>query len=304
MQIRLLEYFIALDRERHFARAAASCKVSQPTLSAGLVTLEEQLGKRLVERDRRFIGLTPEGEAALPWAQQIVAAFHGLTSAAHALKGPLRGVLRLGAIPAAMPITGYAARTFGRLHPQLELSIRSLTSREIERQLAAFELDAGLTYIDHEPPANVVSVPLYSERVMVVMAQDACAGMGDSIGWDAALAHPLCLLHQGMQNRRILDEQLARRGLSVAPQVTADSYVTLLAMVQSGAYATIMPDSYAALVPGWARMIPLDPPVEPSRIGLVVADRTPLSPFAIAALTMAEHLHADEGDRDSLSNMA
>jgi len=100
MQIRLLEYFIALDREQHFARAAAFCNVSQPTLSAGLAALEEQLGKRLVERDRRFIGLTPEGKAVLPWAQQIVAGFQGLTSAALSLKGPLKGLMRLGVIPA------------------------------------------------------------------------------------------------------------------------------------------------------------------------------------------------------------
>ncbi len=65
MQIRLLRYFVALAREEHFARAAATCNVTQPTLSAGIATLEEQLGKRLVMRDRRYIGLTPEG-AAMP----------------------------------------------------------------------------------------------------------------------------------------------------------------------------------------------------------------------------------------------
>lgn len=290
MQIRLLEYLVALDRERHFGRAAESCHVSQPTLSAGLAALEEQLGKRLVERDRRFIGLTPEGEAVLPWAQQIVAGFHGLTSAAHSLRGPLKGILRLGVIPAAIPITAALAETLARLHPALELSIRSLTSREIERQLAAYELDAGLTYIDHEPPANVVSVPLYSERAMFVVARaSALAGMA-SIDWAEALAQPLCLLHQEMQNRRILDAQIASLGLEVRPQATADSYVTLLSMARSGAFATIMPDSYAGMMPDWARMIPFDPPALHSRIGLIVADRTPLSPLAIAALTMAEHL--------------
>lgn len=290
MQIRLLEYLVALDRERHFARAAQACNVSQPTLSAGLVALEGQLGKRLVERDRRFIGLTPEGEAVLPWAQQIVAGFQGMTSAAHSLKGPLKGMLRLGAIPASMPIIGRAAETLRRLHPLIELSIRSLTSREIERQLAAFELDAGLTYIDHEPPTNVVTVPLYSEHAMLVVARDGPLASLPQVAWSDALRLPLCLLHQGMQNRRILDEQLATHGLAIVPQATADSYITLLAMVRAGAYATIIPDSYAPLAPDWARMIPFDPPAEASRIGLIVANRTPLPPLAIAALTMAEHL--------------
>lgn len=290
MQIRFLEYFVALARDRHFGRAAAACHASQPTLSAGLVALEEQLGRRLIERDRRFIGLTPEGHAVLPWAQQIVAALDGLTAAAGSARGPLRGMLRLGAIPASMPATGFIAQTLRLIHPDVQLAVRSLTSREIERGLAAFDLDAGLTYIQHEPPAHVVSVPLYGERPMFVVADGFPLASTVGIGWAEALRHPLCLLHQDMQNRRILDEQLKRHGLVARPSVSADSYITLLAMARSGAFAAIMPDSYATLLPEWARMLPFDAPAPPSLIGLIVADHTPLSPMAIAALTMAERL--------------
>ena len=57
-----LEYLMALSRERHFGRAAETCGVTQPTLSAGIKQLEEQLGVLLVQRGSRFIGFTPEGE--------------------------------------------------------------------------------------------------------------------------------------------------------------------------------------------------------------------------------------------------
>ncbi len=295
MQIRLLEYFIALAAERHFARAAQACNVSQPTLSAGLAALEEQLGRRLVERDRRFIGLTPEGTAVLPWAQQLVAAFQGLTVAAGAARGPVRGRLRLGAIPAAAPSLGFLAALVGRAHPEVELDIRSLTSREIERDLAAFELDAGITYLDHEPPAHVIAAPLYGERAMFVAAEGFPLIDRRSVGWGEAIAQPLCLLHQGMQNRRILDEQLARRGLVAQPRATADSYVTLLSMARSGAFATIMPDSYAALLPNWARMRPFEEPANLSRIALIVPDRSPLSPLATVALSVARRVQLPDG---------
>ena len=165
-----------------------------------------------------------------------------------------------------------------------------MTSREIERGLAAFDLDAGLTYIEHEPPRHVVGVPLYGERPTFVVADSYGLSGAASIAWADALTHPLCLLNQDMQNRRILDEQLQRHGLTAKPSVSADSYVTLLAMARSGAFAAIMPDSYATLLPGWARMLPFDEPAEPSLIGLIVADHTPLSPMAIAALTIAERL--------------
>ena len=85
MQTRLVEYFLALEREGHFARAAALCHVSQPTLSAGIATLETQLGKRLIRRDRKYAGLTPEGEAILPWARQLC--FQSFQKTRHSLLG-------------------------------------------------------------------------------------------------------------------------------------------------------------------------------------------------------------------------
>ena len=63
---RQLEYLVALDRERHFGRAAAACHVSQPALSEAIRSLERELGVPLVVRGRRFEGLTPEGERVTP----------------------------------------------------------------------------------------------------------------------------------------------------------------------------------------------------------------------------------------------
>jgi DNA-binding transcriptional LysR family regulator len=291
VNLRLLEYFVAVAREQHFARAAAACNVSQPTLSAGIAALEEQLGRRLIQRDRRFTGLTDEGRAALPWAQQAIAMIEGLEHAAELAHGPLTGTLRLGVIPAAMPVVGQFARALSAAHAGLALSVRSLTSREIERGLAAFELDAGITYLDHEPPTSVLAAPLYAERSMFLCHRDRlddCA----AIGWSKALSFPLCLLHAGMQNRRILDDHLSRKGLAVRASATADSYVALLAMVEAGPFATIVPDTYADIIPsgGWARIVPFDDPLPPSRIGLIVLDRAPIGPLASAALATARSL--------------
>src|SRR3546814_17800775 len=94
MQTRLVGYFLSLEREGHFARAAARCNVSQPTLSAGIATLEAQLGKRLIRRDPKYAGLTAEGVAILPWARQLIAAAEALGQAAETARGPLKGELR------------------------------------------------------------------------------------------------------------------------------------------------------------------------------------------------------------------
>ncbi|MGH8476376.1 MAG: LysR family transcriptional regulator, partial [Methylococcales bacterium] len=78
MFIRQLYYLIALSREKHFARAAEACHVSQPTLSAGIQHLEDELGVAIVKRGQRFEGFTTEGERVLAWAQQILANWDGL----------------------------------------------------------------------------------------------------------------------------------------------------------------------------------------------------------------------------------
>ena len=70
MIIRQLVYLDALAREKHFRRAAEACHVSQPTLSAAIVQLEEELGVLIVERGRRFQGLTREGEVVLAHARR------------------------------------------------------------------------------------------------------------------------------------------------------------------------------------------------------------------------------------------
>ncbi|PHQ64270.1 LysR family transcriptional regulator [Sphingobium sp.] len=296
MQTRLVEYFLALHRERHFGRAAASCNVSQPTLSAGIATLEAQLGKRLIVRDRKYAGLTPEGEAILPWARQLIAAAEGLEQVAGTAHGPLKGELRLGAIPASMPATGFLVEAIRARFPGLNVQVRALTSRQIERELAAFELDAGITYLDFEPPAHALAVPLYSERSQLVSAKVGIA-VPDRPDWQDLATLPLCLLHQGMQNRRILDARLAALGLALRPIVTADSYIALLAIVAQGRLCSIMPDNHALLLQGldWAQITPLPETGEANRIGVIVSDRTPMSPLAQSVLAVARELRLPQG---------
>jgi DNA-binding transcriptional LysR family regulator len=291
--IRFVTYFVTLAHERHFARAAEICGVSQPTLSAGLVSLEKELGKRLIMRDRRFVALTPEGEAALPWAQQMLATRDALTLAVETPGGVLHGELRLGIIPAALPVGGYIVDAILELQPEITVAIRSLTSREIAHGLSASELDAGITYLDHERLPSAHGVPLYQETYMFLRrAQGATRAVRKGIDLADALKQPLCALHQGMQNRRILDQRLADRGLSLNPRAITDSYVALLAMVHAGHFATIIPDSYAALLSGleWAQLLPFDNPLPSSRIGLTVPNHGLLGAMANTAMAAARQI--------------
>jgi len=296
MHLRQLRYFVAIARQRHFARAAEECGVSQPTLSAGLSALEADLGHRLVERDRRFAGLTSHGEAILPWAEQILGAVGSMASTLSASAAPLGGEFSLMAIPAAQSLTGRFGEALLRRNPGLSLSVRSATSREIDRALHAFECDAGLTYLDHEPPANTLSIALDAERYLFVTRADGIDAAVTEASWQMIVSTPLCLLHQSMQFRRILDARMAALGTSIVPRAVADSYVVLLDMVRSGRFSTIIPHSYGELLQGldWARFLPIADEGDARRIGLVVMNRSPLSAVVQAGLSAARDLVSEQ----------
>ena len=100
-----LEYFIALAKERHFGRAAETLGVTQPTLSAAIKQLEDQLGVMLVQRGSRFQGLTPEGSRVLEWARRIVGDARTMREEMRAARQGLAGHVRIAAIPTALAMT-------------------------------------------------------------------------------------------------------------------------------------------------------------------------------------------------------
>ena len=170
-------YLLALSREKHFGRAAESCHVSQPTLSNAIRQLEEELQVPIVERGQKFEGFTPEGLKVLEYARRIVGERDNLRHELLALAQGVTGHLRLGAIPTALPAVPHVLAPFAARFPHIRSTIVSLSSREIQRGLDEFELDAAITYLDNEPLNNVRTLPLYTERYHLLARRDEPAHM-------------------------------------------------------------------------------------------------------------------------------
>jgi DNA-binding transcriptional LysR family regulator len=150
MFIRQLDYLVTLAREKHFAKAAESCHVSQPALSSAIRSLEKELGVMIVQRGRRFMGFTAEGERVLVWAQQTLTSLSHMREDASAAKSSMTGTLRVGAIPTTMTVTSFITAACRALYPNIRYTISSLSTEEIASQLDRFELDLGLTYLDEK----------------------------------------------------------------------------------------------------------------------------------------------------------
>lgn len=292
MFIRQMIYLVALDREKHFGRAADACNATQSTLSAGLKSLERELDMRLVIRDPRFRGLTPEGQRVVEWASQILVDYASLKQDVQIFRSGLRGTLRLGVIPAGLPGVARLTAPFTRAHPQIDIDVQSMSSAEIQRGLDRFEIDAGVTYLENEPLTQVRRLPLYQEHYLFVTHRDGPRARQGSITWLEAAGEKLCLLSENMQNRRILDNVARSIGIEFKPSVTSNSFLAICAHVTHGGWSSIVPHSFAYIFSGCEHLclIRLIEPVHEQTVGLVVSGRMPMPPLARALLDCAGRL--------------
>ena len=282
MVLRQLEYLAALAREKHFGRAAEACHVSQPTLSAAIRLLEDDLGAPIVERGHRYVGLTPQGQVVLEHAHRMLAEAENLRHELEEIDKGLTGRLRIGAIPTALPIVSHLTGPFYRRFPGVTVAVFSMNSQEIDRGIEDFELEAGLTYLDAEPIGRVRNKPIcVEEYLFLTPATGPLAGRAQ-VAWREAAEAPLCLLTPDMQNRRIIDGVFRSVGAKPVPAVETNSIFNLVSHVSAGQWSAIVPRQLLRFfgVPPGTQAIELVEPVAQRTIGLVMSDREPPSPLA------------------------
>ena len=289
-----LEYLIALSSERNFGRAAERCGVAQPSFSAGIRALEEEIGVPLVVRSSRFQGFTPEGEVVLEWARRISGDVHAMRDNIAMLRRGLTGVLRIAAIPTALAILSELTTPFRELHPQVRFHLISCTSTEVLARLNDNKIDAGITYLDHEPIGRARAIGLYQERYRLLTSPGAKLAERAQVTWAEVASLPLCLLTPDMQNRRIIDDLLRLGGPVAAPALESNSVVVLLSHVLTGQWSCVMPERLAEMfgLPAQLRAIPITAPEAVHTVGLVLPDRDPLSPLCEALLGQVRRLQA------------
>ena len=287
-----LDFILALAREKNFGRAAEACGVTQPTLSAGVKQLEEQMGVLLVNRSSRFQGFTPEGQRVLEWARRIVADTRSMREEINSLRHGLTGRLRIAAIPTALAMVAALTTPYREKHPNVQFTIYSRNSVEVLDLLENLEIDAGITYVENEPLGRVSIVPLYHERYRLLTSADAPLGNRDSVTWAEVAQVPLALLTPDMQNRRIIDRLLKSAGGESRPTLESDSMILLFSHVRTGRWASVMPAKLAETLglTDTIRAIPITDPEAVQTIGLVVPAREPMMPITAALVETARRV--------------
>ncbi len=287
--MRQLTYLVALDRHRHFARAAEACNVSQPALSAGISELERELGLTIIKRNRSFQGITPEGERVLAWARQVLASLEGLRQEADLVRTVPGGHLTIGTVPSAVQAVTLLAAEYRRLIPGLTLEIYSLSTKAILQRLKGNDLHLGVTYRQSGDPEDHEILPLFTERYVVVAGEHTT--LPRNMSWADAARLPLCLFSQEMQNRRIIDEAFQEAGARPTVVLETNTIDILYSEARSGRVFSIMPFSAlpAYLIDTGIRVHPIMPE-RMSAVGLLRMRRDAQLPLSDVAWKLAAKL--------------
>jgi LysR family hydrogen peroxide-inducible transcriptional activator len=239
--LRQLQYVLAVAETLSFRRAAERCRVAQPSLSAQVAGLEEALGVRLFERNRRRVLVTPAGEAVLERARGVTAAADGLLETARGAGDPLVGTLRLGVIPTISPyLLPAASPALRSTYPRLRLEWLEEKTAVLVSRLRSGALDGALLALEAE--LGEVEHELVAVDPFVLAAprgHPLCAGPGPARILDLRGADVL-LLDEG-HCLRAQALEVCSRGRAREREFRATSLPTLVQMVASGAGVTLLP---------------------------------------------------------------
>ncbi len=172
MNLQQLTYVIAIDRFRHFARAAEHCSVTQPTLSTMVNRFEEEVGVKVFDRSRSPVIPTETGKLIIAQARRILDEIEHLKHLAGEMSDQVEGELRLGIIPTVAPfLLPLFLSDLLTEHKKLKISISELTTSEIIAQLKTNSIDAGIlaTPLDQE---SIREIPLYNEPFVVYQGKN------------------------------------------------------------------------------------------------------------------------------------
>jgi len=268
--LRQLGYLIALQDAKSFSDAAGLSNVTQSTLSAAILDLEEALQQRLVNRGRKNITLTAFGEETCEAARTILRDVDHLLYRAQAIKSPLCGPLRLGVIPTIAPyFLPHIMPALQESYPELELHLYEDISARLVDKIQHNEIDLALMAFPYKTP-DMTQLQLFKEPFFLACPKSKCT-IKSSASLNDIDGDQLLLLEDGHCLRDHAAEACKLQIPSTRKAYSATSLQTLIQMVNNGMGITLLPEmaTHAPHVPENVNILPFKNPKPMREIGLV-----------------------------------
>jgi LysR family transcriptional regulator, hydrogen peroxide-inducible genes activator len=261
MTLTEMRYISALDKTRHFGKAADICHVSQPTLSVAIKKVEQQIGAPLFERGASEIRTTPLGESIVAQIRRVLDEALRLEEIATQSRDPLKGPLRVGVIYTIAPyLLPSLIPVLHQLAPDMPLFLREDFTGNLIPMLKDGELDVLVLALPIDMP-GVVTQKVYEEPFRVVVPASHQWATREAISPTALDGEQLLLLGSGNCFRDQVLEACPRlqRAEGLAGSMEGSSLETIRHMVASGAGVAVMPSSAADPLMGREPMVKVLP---------------------------------------------
>ena len=291
MELRQLEYFVAVAEEANFTRAAHRVHVAQPAVSAQIARLERELGETLLDRSHRLVRLTAAGEAALPYAKAALAAVANITLAVDEVSQLVRGTVRIGTVSAhSVDIPGLLA-DFHRRFPAVEITLSTANSDALIDDVQSGELDAAIISIGSEERPTGLDIEVVTDEPIdaAVCTTDDLAKRS-TVSLAELIQRPLIALPAGTGIRRQLDKACNAAGLTPRIAFEASTPVALAEFAELGLGVAIVPRSVSHSRAG-LHALAITPQLR-GRLVLAWRSAGPISPAARILVEMARELLA------------
>lgn len=244
MTLQQLEYILAVARHGHFGRAADACNVTQPTLSAMIGKLEEEIGAKLFDRNRQPICPTPVGERVVRQAREVLVQADSIKDIVKEEQQSIGGTFRVGILPTIAPYL--LPRFFPQLmkkYPALDIRVQEMKTHQIKSALLQGDIDAGILATIEGLEEYTQTSLFYEKYVGYVSREDSLFKKEMIRTADVAASSQLWLLDEGHCFR----DQMVRFCQMKSSQTSQLAYnlgsmETFMRMVESGMGITFIPE--------------------------------------------------------------
>lgn len=294
MELRQLEYLVAVADEANFTRAAARLHVAQPGVSAQIRRLERELGQDLLDRSGRSVRPTDAGDAVLPYARAALAAVDGLRSVVDELTGLLRGRVAVGMITGCSSLDlARLLAEFHRDHPGVEITLTEGNSDQLVQSLREGRLDLAWVGLAGPTPPDLATQVIVDEPLLAAVSHDDPLAARTSITVSALARQPLISLPRGTGLRSASDAAFTALGLQPRIAFEATSPELLVQLASQGLGVALLPESVARASKQEVHPLDITRPRPSSRLDLAWRAEGPTSSAARALIAHARAVLAE-----------
>lgn len=259
MELRQLEYFVAVAEEESFTKAAARLHIAQSGISAQILQLERELGQRLFDRNRRAVRLTEVGTAVLKHARLALAAAEDARQIADEYGDALRGHVSVGLAASssyAFDLADMLAK-FHRDHPLVEISLQETGSDELVAGLLAGRQDAAIIAPPAVVPPDLGLQLVADEPLVAAVSPDHPLATAIDITLDDLSGCQLITFSPMVGTRSTIDATLAAAGIEAHIGIEAGDPSVLAELAVGGLGVALVPEPYARARDGQLRVLPI-----------------------------------------------